>query len=411
MFEILWYSDRSITDTPVYFDYASRIARGMVPYRDFASEYPPVAMLVFSLPRLLSGPSYDAFVIWFQVEMLVFSCGIVTIMSLVAWRLWRNLSKVAGVLGLYTFFVLALGSIVESRFDLAAAFIILASIACFLTDRYLFAWILLGVGLMTKVVPVLIAPVFLIAHYRRRQYGELWMGPLVLVLSALIVAIPFLISSPAGLANAFLYHVERPLQIESTWASPVLLLAKIYRGYHLQILNAYGSHNVYATGTGFLATISGPVTAVFLLLGYLIFFRRSGENRCPESESRDWTSGMIIRYAIVAVATFIVGGKVMSPQFLIWLLPLAPLIKGGDRRLVLSLFGVVLVLTQVEFPFSYWQLYSQHPAVEVEVALRNAVLALTTVFIAFGQRSSKRVSVSDADALVEESPAQSSMPG
>ena len=70
VFEILWYGDRSITDTPVYYDYASRISDGMMPYRDFSSEYPPVAMLLFSLPRLFSGAGYSWFVIAFSAEML-----------------------------------------------------------------------------------------------------------------------------------------------------------------------------------------------------------------------------------------------------------------------------------------------------------------------------------------------------
>ena len=47
-FEILWYGDRTITDTPVYYDYSSRISQGMFPYRDFSSEYPPVCLLYTS---------------------------------------------------------------------------------------------------------------------------------------------------------------------------------------------------------------------------------------------------------------------------------------------------------------------------------------------------------------------------
>ena len=58
VFEILWYGDRSISVTPVYYDYASRISTGMLLYRDFASAYPPVAMLHFSLPRPLSCAAY-----------------------------------------------------------------------------------------------------------------------------------------------------------------------------------------------------------------------------------------------------------------------------------------------------------------------------------------------------------------
>ena len=377
LFETGWYKYRSITDTPVYYDYAGRIARHMLPYRDFTVEYPPVAVLLFSLPRIVSGSSYDHFVTWFQLEMLAFSCGIVAILSSLAWRQWRSIGKVAGTLGAYTFFLLAMGSIVECRFDLAAAFIILASIACFVTDRYLFAWILLGVGMMTKIVPLLLAPVFLIVHFRRRQFSELWLGPLALGITALIIAIPFLFGGAFGLALSFIYHADRPVQIESIWASPIMLRAVFDHSYIIHIVNTFGSHNVYTTGAAFLGALSAPVTAAFLLLGYLRFLRRSGDAGAVEGGS-----GMVLRYSAAAIAIFIAGGKVLSPQFFIWLIPLVPLIKGQDRRRVLLLFSGVLLLTQIEFPFNYWMLYGMSPYIVVEVALRNAAaIALAAALV------------------------------
>jgi hypothetical protein len=374
-FEILWYGNRSITDTPVYYDYASRISMGMVPYRDFASEYPPVAMLLFSLPRLFSGSGYGWFVITFEAEMLACSCGIVLLLSVIAWRQWRSLGKLAGTLASYSIFLLCLGSIVELRFDLAAAFLILASVTCFVTDRRLAAWLLLGVGIMTKLIPVLIAPLFLISHFQRRQFRQMLTGPVLMVLTATVIALPFLFIAPAGLANSFLYHVERPLQLESSWSTPLLLMAK-YSGYNVSIMNSYGSHNVFSTFSNTLALLSGPVTVLVLLTSYWIYWRRS------YSDSRgEWDSALLVRFAAVAIATFIFGGKVFSPQFLIWLLPLIPLVKGRDRPLITGLFAAVLLLTQWEFPARYWNLYLLEKPIVVEVAARNALLGLLLVLM------------------------------
>lgn len=384
LFEILWYGNKTITDTPIYYDYASRMVNGLMPYRDFASEYPPVAMLLFLLPRLLSGSGYSVFVFWFQVEMLLFNLGITILLAGLAWRQWQSPGKVAGTLSAYTIFLLALGSIVETRFDMAAAFVILASLACFITDRYLGAWLLLGVGIMTKVVPVLIAPLYLIVHYRRRQQAELWMGPLAMLLAAIIISIPFLITAPAGLANSFLYHWERPLQLESTWSSP-LLLATRFSNYQVQILNSYGSHNVYSSLSNTLSTISGPMTIVLLSVGYWVFCRRE-YSRGP-AIGPSWDSSRLIRFAAVAVATFIFAGKVFSPQFLIWLIPLLPLVKGADRRLLFGVFTTVLLLTQWEFPYKYWELYMLQKSMIVEVAVRNTLLGALVVLmiIALGE--------------------------
>jgi len=391
-FEVLWYGDRSITDTPVYYDYASRISEGMMPYRDFASEYPPVAMLLFSLPRLFSGAGYSWFVIAFEAEMLAFSCGIVWLLSLVAWRQWHNVGKLAGALATYTVFLLCLGSIVELRFDLAAAFLMLASLTCFVTDRRLAAWMLLGVGIMTKIVPVLIAPLFFISLFRRRIFREMITGPAVMVLSAAVIALPFLLMSPSGLANAFLYHVERPLQLESSWASPLLLMAK-FGGYELRIINSYGSHNVFASASDALAMLSGPITVLVLLAGYWIYWRRSSNNN-----ETTWDAALLVRFTAVAIATFIFGGKVFSPQFLIWLLPLIPLIKGRDRGLITGLFAAVLLLTQWEFPARYWELYLLQKHMVVEVAARNLLLGLVLVLLLISPgREKSSVDKIDAD--------------
>ena len=50
------------------------------------------------------------------------------------------------------------------------------------------------------------------------------------------------------------------------------------------------------------------------------------------------------------VAAFIAFGKVLSPQFLIWLVPLVPLVLGGLGLVAAGLFVLVLVLTQLWFP-------------------------------------------------------------
>jgi len=374
-FEILWYGDRSITDTPVYYDYASRISDGMMPYRDFASEYPPVAMLLFTLPRLFSGAGYSWFVFAFEAEMLAFSCGIVWLLSIVAWRQWQDVGKLAGTLATYTIFLLCLGSIIELRFDLAAAFLMLASVTCFVTDHRLAAWILLGAGIMTKIVPVLIAPLFFLNLLRRRYFREMVTGPAAMIVSAAVIALPFLFMSPSGLANAFLYHVERPLQLESSWASPLLLLSK-FNGYEVRILNSYGSHNVFASASDTLAMLSGPITVLVLLVGYWIYWRRSaGDNRAS------WDGSLLVRFTAIAIATFIFGGKVFSPQFLIWLLPLIPLIKGRDRGIITGLFAAVLLLTQWEFPARYWNLYLLEKPIVVEVAARNLLLGMVLLLM------------------------------
>lgn len=373
LFEALWFGDKAITDTPVYYDYAGRMVRGLVPYRDFASEYPPVAMLLFWLPRLISGQQYNEFVFWFEMETLLISCGVVALITAVSWKLRPDLRRLATVLALYTLFVVSIGSIVEARFDMAAALLVLACLAAFIHDRRTLAWMIIGLGLMTKVIPVLVGPLLLIAHYRRGQYREMLTGPAAAVLVTLLIALPFLIMSPSGLAETFLYHAERPLQIESSLASPLLLLSQV-SGVEVEIFNSYGSHNVFATGAEALAQLSGPISMALLLLCYWLYSRRGFK-----AEGDGFSPLMLVRFAAIVIGVFIFTGKVFSPQFLIWLLPLIPLVTSRDHPWPGALYWVILVLTQWEFPYRYWQLYLLEPGLVFEVAIRNALLGVLVV--------------------------------
>ena len=46
----------------------------------------------------------------------------------------------------------------------------------------------------------------------------------------------------------------------------------------------------------------------------------------------------------------------LSPQFLIWLVPLVVLVRGRRGLIACSVLAVCLVLTQVWFPYRYWRL-------------------------------------------------------
>ena len=376
--ELIYYSARPITDTSIYYMYANRIVDyRMFPYEDFSAEYPPVAILVFLLPRLLSGLSYNMYVYWFEAEMLLFGWANILLVSLLAWRRWGDSGRLAATLGLYSLFSLMIGFIIASRFDLVASFLILATVAAFIYDRKVTAWALIGVGVMTKVVPLLIAPLLLIAHSRQRQKGWLFIGPAIALSAAAAIALPFAAASWEGLIRAFVYHAERPLQIESSWAMPLLYVS--YLGYGLHTFLSYGSHNLFTPLANLLAALSGPVTLLFLVLCYWTFARRFTRRDIDQGDGH--FEDQLVRYAAAVIVVFIAGGKVLSPQFLIWLLPLIPLVYDPDRRYILTLFGAILVTTQLEFPFYYGELLALNPLVVTLVAVRNALVIWLAVVL------------------------------
>jgi hypothetical protein len=43
--------------TGLFYEYAGRVLAGQLPYRDFFAEYPPLAIAIFTMPRML-GESF-----------------------------------------------------------------------------------------------------------------------------------------------------------------------------------------------------------------------------------------------------------------------------------------------------------------------------------------------------------------
>jgi hypothetical protein len=82
----------------------------------------------------------------------------------------------------------------------------------------------------------------------------------------------------------------------------------------------------------------------------------------------------------VAFAAF---GKVLSPQFLIWLIPLVPLVRGRRGLVASGLLALALLLTQVWFPIRYWDLVHFEAFPSWVLLARDLVLvALLAVLIA-----------------------------
>ena len=96
---------------------------------------------------------------------------------------------------------------------------------------------------------------------------------------------------------------------------------------------------------------------------------------------RDADGERLVAYAAAAVAATLAFGKVFSPQFVIWLVPFVPLVRGRRGIAASSLFVAALVLTQLWFPQHYWPLAQGFAQRESWLLLARdlAVVALATL--------------------------------
>jgi hypothetical protein len=100
---------------------------------------------------------------------------------------------------------------------------------------------------------------------------------------------------------------------------------------------------------------------------YLLIWRRRERLRAAAPDQ-----ALAVLALILALMTF---GKVLSPQYFIWTLPAWALVAARDRALAI-IGGLVLLLTQIEFPALYWRFLDMHPESVALVVTRNTLLVV-----------------------------------
>jgi hypothetical protein len=364
-----FYERDQVRDTPLYERYGDRIEDGEVPYRDFDVEYPPGALPTFVVPSLLSENGDGAgFRRVFETLMWLSGavCLLGVVLTLAAVR--ATGPRIAGAAVFVALSPLALGSVFLSRYDLWPAALTAVALAALVSRRERIGLGLLGLGTATKIYPALLAPLALAYLWRVRGRREALIGAGVFVAAAALVVVPFAVVSPDGVWSAVTRQASRGLQIESL-ASAFLLAAHHLGGAGIEMRSSAGSQNLVGTAPDVLAALHTVVQGVAVAAVWIAFARG------PLDRER------LLRASAACICAFVALGKVVSPQFLIWLIPLVPLVRGRRGLAASALLGAALLLTQLWFPYRYWDLALEfdEPASWLVLARDLVLLALLAV--------------------------------
>ena len=115
---------------------------------------------------------------------------------------------------------------------------------------------------------------------------------------------------------------------------------------------------------------------------------RSGSSSRAAAAERE----ELVALRAAASCAFVALGKVLSPQFLIWLVPLVPLVRGR-RGLAASgrSWPRRSSLTQLWFPFRYWDYALQFdPTASWLVLARDLVMLALLFTLALPEREGAR---------------------
>ena len=373
-----FYKRDQIVDTPVYQKYGEAMVQGEVPYLDFSVEYPPAALPVFLLPAI--GDHHDEATYRRNFERLMVICGLLAIagaaLALAALR--AEPERLFAALAFAALAPLALGSVILTRFDLWPTALLVLGLAAVLAEWRRTGLGVLGLAASAKIFPAVAVPLALTYVWRRRGRREALVCAGVFAAVVALCFLPFVRLSPGGVWDSLHRQADRPLQIESLGSS-FLLVAHQLGAWTVHLDLSHGSQNQGGSLADALAVIQSVVQAL-VVVGLWIAFAQG--RATPER---------LVRYTAACVAAFIAFGKVLSPQFLIWLLPLVPLVRGRRGLAAATVLAVALVLTQLWFPYRYWRLALQQDAIASWLVFaRDLVLVALVVVLAMPQRAATR---------------------
>jgi hypothetical protein len=360
-------------------------ANNFAPFHVLPFEYPPLTLSLFSLG--LPAPLVD-----YQVA---FAIAMALVALLIYWLLLRFGPRGAALACAF-YLVLGAWGTAEGRFDLVPAALTLLCLIAAERRRWRLAYIALACAFLIKIYPLLLLPALFMAEqiaygrFRRPASpltfktlpGEIWRtlcgigqwrwtntlfcAGLIIVISGIFALFNF----QGALVSQLSYFTNRPVQVEAT-GSTVLWLGQFF-GHPASVVYSFGSVNIASD----LGNAVALASEALFVLGYALVILWQ------------WRGKLDVVQAFIALTlVFIVTGKVFSPQYLIWLIPLLAY-QGAFNRLWLILWSAISVITTLIYPYLYMMTRDARKAPYIagfieSVALRDILLVLITLAFLF----------------------------
>jgi hypothetical protein len=353
-----------MSDLRVYFDDGGRLLGGAVPYRDFPLEYPPLALLPMTLPRLavpFGSPTEQAFAWSFALAEGCLAVVVGRLVSGIAHDTRRAVATWALV-------VAAAGASIAWRYDLWPAAMVLGALVAAERGRPGLAGVALGLGTMLKLFPVVVLPILAARSVALHDWTGLRR---LLVGAALTIGLVMGVTFLAAGSDSFqwvAYALERGLQLEST-GSGILLLLHVVAGRPYALVYDFGTLQVAAPGADLLIAATPLVELLLVASASALALRRFRRDaaRLGAVPLASLATGIV-----AVLVALLVASKVFSVQYVVWFLPLVPFLPG---RLRLAAFAIAALSTLI-YPLAYTPLWNLEPLMAVVLNVRNGLLVL-----------------------------------
>ncbi|MFJ3230238.1 glycosyltransferase 87 family protein [Streptomyces sp. NPDC086787] len=360
----------------IYQGWYDVLRQGTFPLHDVTWQYPPAAALAILSPGLLPFLGYTT-------AFFVLAClADLTVLSLLGYAGGRRDRSRLGA-WMWVAGVPLLGPTVYARYDLLVTALAVGGLLT-VARHPRAAGVLAGLGAMVKVWPVLI-----LTGLRGRDGRRAWAAAAT---AAGALALLFALTMPG--AFAFLaFQRDRGTEVESLGA--LVFHAARHFGWRGEVLLNYGSVEFLGPYVGVVSTAALGLTGA--AFGWLLLWRlrvaRRGTGSPPSA---------VADAAFTAVLLFTVTSRVISPQYLVWLIGLAGVclcFPGTRMRPPALLLLPAALLTVLEFPAGFEHVVASDAYGTALLFLRNGLLLLAALLAARGlwRSTSDRLPVSRAE--------------
>ena len=337
-------------------------------------EYPTPVVWILWLPYGASFGSRVGYLVAFIVAMLALD-------ALFCYTLWRSTGRRHdSAIDFWLIFAPLIGPLSYLRFDMLPA--VLAGGALLATRRK--PWVtgaLTGLGASIKLWPALLIGAFMSYKADRRPAGLAF-----IFVGFGLAVISLIFGGWSRLISPLRWQSDRGLQIESIWATPLMVARAVMPDQWIVSMSPYQAYEVFGPGSDTWVTISNVATLLGLAMIILLTVR---------AFRHDGSTPVAIGFVVLAtVAIMIITNKTLSPQYLLWLGgPMATLLvfrrqatpEEGQaiKRVALQLLLLAL-LTQLVYPVLYPGYIGRHGHAmiilsTVVTTIRNVALVLFTI--------------------------------
>lgn len=337
-------------------------------------EYPTPVVWILWLPYGASLGSRVGYLVAFVILMLALD-------ALFTYALWRSTGRRHDTtIDFWLIFVPLIGPLCYLRFDMLPA--VLAGGALLAARRK--PWItgaLTGLGAAVKLWPALLIGAFLSYKSDRRPVGIAFV-----VVGFGVALISLIFGGWSRLISPLTWQSNRGLQIESIWATPLMLARAAKPSQWIVDMSQYQAYEIFGPGVHPWITISSVATLLGLAVIILLTIRAFRHNG---------STPVAIGFVVVAtVAIMTITNKTLSPQYLLWLggpmaalLAFRPRATPEEQPAINRMAGQLLILaglTQLVYPLLYDSLLGRqgHGMIilsTIVTALRNLALVVFTV--------------------------------